>query len=85
MIHLFCTGAAITTTHANNINKQEMGNSGPPRPADYRERKPTRLVGEWISSESGQKIELRHGDITMEDTTAIVNAANKYLSHGSGM
>jgi hypothetical protein len=60
-----------------------MGN-GPARPENYGERKPTKECGEWISPH-GQKIELRLGDITMEDTTAIVNAANSRLMHGSGV
>jgi len=60
-----------------------MGN-GPSRPPNYGERKPTQLCGEW-TSQNGQSIELRLGDITMEDTTAIVNAANNRLQHGSGV
>lgn len=60
-----------------------MGN-GPARPENYGERKPTHLCGEWTSPH-GQRIELRLGDITMEDTTAIVNAANSRLMHGSGV
>ncbi len=34
---------------------------------------------------SGQSFRLVHGDITTENTEAIVNAANQYLSHGGGL
>jgi O-acetyl-ADP-ribose deacetylase len=34
---------------------------------------------------TGQTIQLVQGDITAEQTDAIVNAANKYLQHGSGV
>ena len=34
---------------------------------------------------SGQTIQLVQGDITAEQTDAIVNTANKYLQHGSGV
>ncbi|KAL6054938.1 O-acetyl-ADP-ribose deacetylase [Balamuthia mandrillaris] len=56
----------------------------PKRPEDYPERKETVFAGKW-QNEHGQTIELRHGDITMEDTVAIVNAANSRLAHGSGV
>jgi O-acetyl-ADP-ribose deacetylase (regulator of RNase III) len=60
-----------------------MGN-GPARPANYGERKPTLECGEWTAP-TGQKIQIRLGDITQEDTDAIVNAANSRLAHGSGV
>jgi len=34
---------------------------------------------------SGQRLEVAQGDITAETTDAIVNAANRYLEHGSGV
>jgi O-acetyl-ADP-ribose deacetylase (regulator of RNase III) len=34
---------------------------------------------------SGQKLEICQGDITTEETDAIVNAANRYLEHGAGV
>ena len=34
---------------------------------------------------TGQRLELAQGDITAETTEAIVNAANRYLEHGSGV
>jgi O-acetyl-ADP-ribose deacetylase (regulator of RNase III) len=34
---------------------------------------------------SGQRLEITQGDITTETTDAIVNAANRYLEHGSGV
>jgi O-acetyl-ADP-ribose deacetylase len=34
---------------------------------------------------SGQRLEINRGDITTEKTDAIVNAANAYLEHGSGV
>jgi O-acetyl-ADP-ribose deacetylase (regulator of RNase III) len=34
---------------------------------------------------SGRKLELVHGDLTVEHVDAIVNAANRYLSHGAGV
>jgi O-acetyl-ADP-ribose deacetylase (regulator of RNase III) len=34
---------------------------------------------------SGQTVQLVQGDITAEETDAIVNAANKYLMHGAGV
>jgi putative ATPase len=34
---------------------------------------------------SGQSLQLVQGDITTEETDAIVNAANKYLKHGAGV
>jgi O-acetyl-ADP-ribose deacetylase (regulator of RNase III) len=34
---------------------------------------------------SGQRLEITEGDITAETTDAIVNAANRYLEHGSGV
>eukprot|EP01088_Endostelium_zonatum_P004942 TRINITY_DN16323_c0_g1_i1.p1 TRINITY_DN16323_c0_g1~~TRINITY_DN16323_c0_g1_i1.p1 ORF type:complete len:104 (-),score=11.62 TRINITY_DN16323_c0_g1_i1:92-403(-) len=59
-------------------------NRGPSRPEDYADRKPTIPAGSW-TSEHGQIIEMRFGDITQEDTICIVNAANGRLSHGSGV
>lgn len=34
---------------------------------------------------SGQRIEVVHGNLTREDSDAIVNAANSYLVHGGGV
>lgn len=34
---------------------------------------------------SGQNFQLVQGDITVETTDAIVNAANKVLQHGAGV
>ncbi len=34
---------------------------------------------------NGQRLEIAQGDITAETTDAIVNAANRYLEHGSGV
>ncbi len=34
---------------------------------------------------SGQTLQLVQGDITVEETGAIVNAANEYLQHGAGV
>jgi O-acetyl-ADP-ribose deacetylase (regulator of RNase III) len=34
---------------------------------------------------TGQRLEVAQGDITAETTDAIVNAANRYLEHGSGV
>ncbi|NJD58297.1 MAG: hypothetical protein C3F13_00905 [Anaerolineales bacterium] len=34
---------------------------------------------------SGQWLEIAQGDITAENTDAIVNAANRYLEHGAGV
>jgi putative ATPase len=34
---------------------------------------------------SGTKLQLAQGDITVEKTDAIVNAANEYLQHGAGV
>ena len=34
---------------------------------------------------SGHRLEIAQGDITAETTDAIVNAANRYLEHGSGV
>ncbi len=34
---------------------------------------------------SGQRLEVAQGDITAETTDAIVNAANRFLEHGSGV
>jgi O-acetyl-ADP-ribose deacetylase (regulator of RNase III) len=34
---------------------------------------------------TGQRLEIAQGDITDETTDAIVNAANRYLEHGSGV
>lgn len=42
------------------------------------------LRAEYILA-SGQRLEIRQGDLTDEDTEAIVNAANQYLAHGGGV
>ena len=42
------------------------------------------LRAEYVAP-SGQRIEVRQGDLTDEDTEAIVNAANQYLAHGGGV
>lgn len=34
---------------------------------------------------SGLRLQLVHGDLTLEETDAIVNAANAYLLHGGGV
>lgn len=37
------------------------------------------------TAESGQVLEIVHGNITHESTDAVVNAANSYLVHGGGV
>ena len=36
---------------------------------------------DWL----GDRLVIKQGDITEEDTAAIVNAANEYLKHGGGL
>lgn len=43
------------------------------------------LLEATYTTDSGQKIEIVHGNITHETTDAIVNAANSYLVHGGGV
>lgn len=38
-----------------------------------------------LEREGGRTIQVRQGDLTAEDTDAIVNAANSRLAHGSGV
>jgi len=61
-----------------------MGNLFSGRPNNYPERKPTQNYGEF-ETPTGQKLQLCLGDLTHEDTTAIVNAANGWLMHGAGV
>jgi len=42
-------------------------------------------VVEEVSLPSGVLLQLVQGDITLEKTDAIVNAANRYLQHGGGL
>lgn len=42
------------------------------------------LVSE-CTLESGQRLQIAHGDITQDKVDAIVNAANAYLQHGAGV
>ena len=43
------------------------------------------VVAGQYQTGSGQTIEVRQGDLTAEDTDAIVNAANSHLAHGGGV
>jgi O-acetyl-ADP-ribose deacetylase (regulator of RNase III) len=38
-----------------------------------------------IKSDSGQVIQIRHGDLTQEEVGAIVNASNDRLDHCDGL
>ncbi len=42
-------------------------------------------IEQEITFKSGQTLQLVLGDITLEKTDAIVNAANRYLQHGAGV
>jgi len=54
------------------------------RPKPTGEGKASVVVCEHVTP-SGNKIQVRHGDMTEEDVGAIVNAANKHLDHASGL
>jgi len=48
------------------------------------ENKPSVVICEHVTPQ-GIKLQVRHGDITEEEVGAIVNAANKFLDHASGV
>jgi len=80
---------ATSSTIGDNQESTELAKGSLDDTIEFEEdkledRSTSKVIREHVTPQN-KKIQVRHGDITTEDTDAIVNAANGHLAHGGGV
>ncbi|PRP80189.1 Appr-1-p processing domain protein [Planoprotostelium fungivorum] len=81
------SGSSLQRANSDSIKSvtsQEETQTPPDQTDEKKDRSSSRLIKEHTTDQN-KRIQVRHGDITAEDTDAIVNAANGHLAHGAGV